>query len=219
MVAIPVSTPFLASPPSDPPWQTAADLREDLRRFLHGEPVEARPITQVTRAWRWCKRKPVVAGLSATVACLLLFLSIAGPIVALNQKSLTTKESIARSEAEDARKSLRRQLYIADMNIAQQAIKRSQIAKVIERLERHQPAAEEEDLRGFEWYYLWGACQRSIMQPTIQGDNIRDVIYSRDGKTMIYADVGLGQVVYRDTKTLTERDTVTFNNKEIGFAF
>ncbi|KKL65425.1 hypothetical protein LCGC14_2155120, partial [marine sediment metagenome] len=41
-----------------------------------GEPPEARPITLLARTWRWCRRKPLTAGLTATTGSLLLFLAI-----------------------------------------------------------------------------------------------------------------------------------------------
>jgi len=54
-------------------YATAAALGEDLRRFLAGEPVLARPIGAPARCWRWCRRRPVVAGLGTAVAALILF--------------------------------------------------------------------------------------------------------------------------------------------------
>jgi serine/threonine-protein kinase len=51
----------------------AAELAEDLRRFLGGEPVAARPLEMTGRIIRWCGRKPVVAGLLA--ALVLVFLT------------------------------------------------------------------------------------------------------------------------------------------------
>jgi serine/threonine protein kinase len=48
-------------------YATAAALAEDLRRFLTNRPIQARHIGPSGRAWRWCRRNPVVAGLLATV--------------------------------------------------------------------------------------------------------------------------------------------------------
>jgi tRNA A-37 threonylcarbamoyl transferase component Bud32 len=53
-------------------YPTAEALAEELRRWLRGEPIEARPVRQAERLWRWCQRNPAVAGLSAGLAVALL---------------------------------------------------------------------------------------------------------------------------------------------------
>jgi WD40 repeat protein len=53
-------------------FQSASELREELQRFLRGEPILSRPIGRFARAVRWCQRKPLIAGLCATVAATLL---------------------------------------------------------------------------------------------------------------------------------------------------
>jgi hypothetical protein len=58
-------------------YGSAAALADDLRRFLDGEPVKARPIGLVGRTWRWCCRKPGTASLVA-VLLLTLFGGMAG---------------------------------------------------------------------------------------------------------------------------------------------
>jgi tetratricopeptide (TPR) repeat protein len=52
-------------------YATAADLTRDLVRFLAGEPVRARPVGRFERLARWCRRKPLAAGLLATLVVAL----------------------------------------------------------------------------------------------------------------------------------------------------
>ena len=49
-------------------YDSAAALAEDLRRFLGGEPIVARPVPFWERGWRWCRRNPLVAGSLAGAA-------------------------------------------------------------------------------------------------------------------------------------------------------
>jgi hypothetical protein len=48
-------------------YQAAAELGEDLRRFLDGEPIGARPVGRLERAWKWAMRRKLVAGLGITL--------------------------------------------------------------------------------------------------------------------------------------------------------
>ena len=50
----------------------AGSLAADLRRFLDGLPIVARPVGRIERIGRWCRRKPAVAGLSAALVLVIV---------------------------------------------------------------------------------------------------------------------------------------------------
>ena len=66
------------------------DLADDLRRYLNGEAIHARPISRLGRTIRWARRKPA----QALVATLVTLIAVAGPVVAV-------RESRLRALAED----------------------------------------------------------------------------------------------------------------------
>ncbi len=106
----------LAKEPADR-YATAALLADDLRRFLVGEPILARPAGSLERAWRWCVRNKLVAASLGTVAISLLGATIVSVNFALcadqarhAEAERRESETKARQEAVDARRGVQRQL-------------------------------------------------------------------------------------------------------------
>jgi WD40 repeat protein len=52
-------------------YSSAGALAEDLRRFIVGKPIRARPVGHAERLWRWCCRNPAVASLTFSMVCLV----------------------------------------------------------------------------------------------------------------------------------------------------
>jgi WD40 repeat protein/serine/threonine protein kinase len=83
-------------------YASALALADDLRRFLKGEPVQARPTSLRERAWKWARRRPAVAALSLGV---LLTAALSFGLVTwqwLRAEDEADRARIARQQAEES---------------------------------------------------------------------------------------------------------------------
>jgi serine/threonine-protein kinase len=51
----------------DQRYATAAALAADVRRFLNGEPIRARPVSTLERSWRWVRRNRAASAFTASL--------------------------------------------------------------------------------------------------------------------------------------------------------
>ncbi len=77
-------------------YASADALAEDLRRFLEGRPITARPVGAAGKSWRWAKRNPWLAGLSAA---LVLTFVLGTPTLLVLWLQARSDRATARSEA------------------------------------------------------------------------------------------------------------------------
>ena len=57
-------------------YPSATELAEDLRRFLDDKPIQARRSSAFEKTWRWCRRNPAVSTLTASVALLMVMVTL-----------------------------------------------------------------------------------------------------------------------------------------------
>jgi serine/threonine-protein kinase len=84
-------------------YQTALELATDLQRFLDDEPIQARRLGLRERAGRWCRRNPVVAGLTAALVLILVGTSVASLAVAARFGQMARQQAEAAARAESQR--------------------------------------------------------------------------------------------------------------------
>src|SRR6266571_2913670 len=151
-------------------YETANGLAADLKRHLNNEPVVARPPSTAYRIQKAIRRHKL-AFVAAAAVSLALSIGVAVSTLqavratraehakqALLQSERQARQAATRAqgEAEVERDRARRNLYAADINLAHQAWLQSNLGKARRLLARARPEAGQEDLRGWEWRYLWG---------------------------------------------------------------
>jgi tetratricopeptide (TPR) repeat protein len=62
-------------------YASALELAQDLTRWLDGEPINARPVSRLTRTWMWCRRHPLPAALAG-----LLVMAVIGGVAGVTWK-------------------------------------------------------------------------------------------------------------------------------------
>jgi RNA polymerase sigma-70 factor (subfamily 1) len=82
-------------------YATAEDLAADLRRFVEDRPIRARRVGSMERLWRWCRRNPVMASLTAAVLVLLLAVAVVSTVMAIRIAAANADLAEARDDAND----------------------------------------------------------------------------------------------------------------------
>ena len=93
----------------------------------------------------------------------------------------TVKRMTPREVSEKRRLISRWQQYAKDINLSQEAWDKYDFPLAIELLERHAPTDALEDLRGFEWHYLW-RLYHSDPSTLRWHQNVGSVVFSPNGK-------------------------------------
>jgi tetratricopeptide (TPR) repeat protein len=85
-------------------YARAADLAADLRRFLNGEPIHARPIRWWETALKWMRRKPAIAALSLGLMTVIVGSLIGLTVLYLQAEGERKTADKERTDAIEARK-------------------------------------------------------------------------------------------------------------------
>ena len=138
-------------------YPSANSLANDLRRYLDGRPIEARPVGPLVHLVKWARRRPAAAALILVTACALA--------------ALVGYNNSVRIAAEEA---LRNSIYANRMRSAYDAFDKGQALQSLEFLAGSTPEPGREDLRSFEWYHLFRLLHRDRFTVRFVGGNACD---------------------------------------------
>jgi eukaryotic-like serine/threonine-protein kinase len=132
-------------------YATAQEFADELDRFLHDEPVRARPLSRLEKVGRWCRRNPTLGGLLVATAGLMLMAALAIVLrfdqVQLRREHERTEKALVREREADRKKE--RYLYVNDICMTDRLYHENHLLRARQLLE--DCAA---DQRGWEWHYL-----------------------------------------------------------------
>jgi WD40 repeat protein/tRNA A-37 threonylcarbamoyl transferase component Bud32 len=114
-------------------YPRAGELAADLRRWLAGEPIQARPLGAWERGLRWARRRPAVAGLLAVIVVGVLTLVVGS--LWYNAKlsaALETAED-RRREADKRREEAQRERQQAITNLYHSLVREARAQRLLRR--------------------------------------------------------------------------------------
>jgi hypothetical protein len=130
-------------------YPSAGALAEDLRHFLAGEPIRARPVRVWERVAKWVKRRPAIAALLA----LVVFVSVSGFGLVTWQwlRAETARRELMdkAKELADKARELEIKNYVRNVALAANELAIGNTGRAEELLDECP-----DDLRGWEWHYL-----------------------------------------------------------------
>ena len=78
-------------------YESAGEMAADLRRYLDGYPIAARPLSRWMRGYLWCRRNPIVAGLLTLTTVTLVVATIVSAFFGVQaRRQLVRAEAFGR---------------------------------------------------------------------------------------------------------------------------
>ena len=150
----------MAKDPADR-YSTAADLAEDLGRFLDDQPIRARSPSFLGRAAKWTRRRRKLMAATGIMGLLVaIMLAVAGFHYTLALEMEADRANRNAVIANRNRRLADRHLHAAQLRLASAAIETGQIERGQDILHDEAKHVGEDDPRDFAWHVLWERATR-----------------------------------------------------------
>ena len=167
-------------------YATAAELSEDLRRFLTGRPVKARPVSPWERGLKLFRRRQSVVAYTLAFASALGMLGLG--LWSIRQSRLARQATSRLIAIEKTRDVVSRHSgYVTDMREAFRLWKAHEPERALSVLARYGNGSGVHDFRGFEWYYLRRLCLGKFASLRGHEGDVYCVAFAPDGRTLATA--------------------------------
>ena len=177
-------------------YASALDLREDLRRFLAGEPIRARRVGAAGQLVRWCRRNALVAAsLAGTVGTFLAAFTIVSWSY-FRAEDARKMEAKQRQEAQDNGRAERWERYRSNIAAASAALQLQNSGAARSALEN---APKEH--RNWEWQYLHSQLDGAHLVLPAPGGKYRSHVLSPSGRQVAVSGADHNEVHLYDLAT------------------
>ncbi|MBI4587010.1 MAG: protein kinase [Planctomycetes bacterium] len=195
-------------------YASALALAEELRRYLDGKPIEARPATFWERGFKWARRRPAIAALLVMSAVAVL--SLLGVGISYYRSSRFSQEVERRNALDLLTRQVvsRHKQYAAQVNAAYEAFEKGLFEAALMALEEARSISGEKDLLSFEWYCLWHQLHQD--HAILYGHlvEVLGTAFSADRKTLASTGVD-GTVWLWDTVTGIQKATLEGHGRPV----
>lgn len=99
-------------------YGSAQEFADDLGRWLNGEPIQARAVSTAERVWRWCRRNPKIAALSATAVLFIALTAVMSSWAWVVTSAQASQIAVEKKKVEEQRDEAERQRAAADQQKA-----------------------------------------------------------------------------------------------------
>jgi hypothetical protein len=185
-------------------YQTVGALADDVKAWLNGEPIGARPATVAEKAAKWVRRRPTTAAVAIVTLLAAIALLVGGwwystrlsAALAMAEQQRQETQVLRREAmeqrlaAEIALRDAARENYHNAIALADRALADGQYSRAIGFLKQAEGRGQH-DFRNWEWGYLARCLHPELLTLSGHEDAVCSAAFSPDGKRVATASLDM----------------------------